>query len=99
MQSVYQGVDWRNKANWGCNGGRNPLRTGSVEGVPMSLFELLFVKVKTRLLDNENHLAKAALAYDPWLSRSMVRPPPPRTRQDAVECALGCCAAVQCMRS
>lgn len=73
MQNVYQGVDWRNKSNWGCNGGLNPLALGTVEGMPMSIFELMFVKVKTELLNDENHLAKAALEYSTWLARSAVR--------------------------
>lgn len=76
MQSVYQGVDWRDKAMWRCNGGRNPLGSGIVADVPMSPFELLFVKVKAKVLERGDHLSKAALAYDSWLGGPPVRLPP-----------------------
>lgn len=69
LQSVYQGIDWRDTAQWKCNGGVNPLQSGSVENVPMSPYELVFVKVKTVLVESNNQLTLAALAYEEWLKR------------------------------
>eukprot|EP00892_Ulva_mutabilis_P000943 jgi/Ulvmu1/1084/UM105_0043.1 len=68
--SKYEGMDWRDRANWGCNGGTNPLLNGVVDGVPLAMYELLFVKVKSQLIKRKLPAAMAALAFDQRLNRS-----------------------------
>lgn len=53
-----------------CNGRSNPYsdNAGTVAKFPLSTYELLFVKVKGKNADSTSHLARAAIAYDAWLS-------------------------------
>lgn len=63
----YQGVDWRDKANWGCNGKSNPYGEHYLDGVSLNPFEVLFVKVKERVLQNEWSFAVQAKKYTEWM--------------------------------
>jgi hypothetical protein len=37
----YQGVDWRNKSNWGCNGGKSPSGLNYYDGIDLDPYEVL----------------------------------------------------------
>jgi len=41
----YQGIDWRQKANWNCNGNIHPSRRGSNDGVDIQPLEVIFHKM------------------------------------------------------
>eukprot|EP01025_Chloroclados_australasicus_P020691 TRINITY_DN2182_c0_g1_i3.p1 TRINITY_DN2182_c0_g1~~TRINITY_DN2182_c0_g1_i3.p1 ORF type:complete len:427 (+),score=16.21 TRINITY_DN2182_c0_g1_i3:28-1281(+) len=43
----YQGIDWRKKENWKCNGNRNPTIMYYYDSLNMPPLEALFVKVKS----------------------------------------------------
>ena len=40
----YQGIDWRNPANWNLNDNRHPSRAGSYGGISIHPFEVVFHK-------------------------------------------------------
>lgn len=65
----YQGVDWRDKANWGCNAGINPYAEYMYDGVNISPFEVMFVKVKEFLLEANWTTATSAKKYTTWNRR------------------------------
>ena len=44
----YQGVDWRKQSNWACNQRLNPTGDFYFDGVTLSPYELVFVKVCSR---------------------------------------------------
>lgn len=74
-QIRYQGVDWRDRANWGCNGQRNPYGEHYLDGASLEATEVMFVKVKQRLLERRWSYPTAAVRYDAWLAASdAVRP-------------------------
>lgn len=62
----YQGVDWRDKATWGCNAGINPYAEYMYDGVNISPFEVMFVKVKEFLLEANWTTATSAKKYTTW---------------------------------
>ena len=43
---AYQGLDWTNRSNWGCNGNQHPSRSGTYFGVTQHPLETVFVKVE-----------------------------------------------------
>jgi hypothetical protein len=63
----YQGVDWRNRSNWGCNAGINPYADHMYDGVNISPFEVMFVKVKEFLLEAGWATASHAKKYSAWM--------------------------------
>ena len=44
-QCRYQAVDWRKQGNWACNQRLNPTGDFYFDGVTLSPYELMFVKV------------------------------------------------------
>ena len=73
----YQGVDWRDPANWGCNLEHNPYGEHYLDGGSLEAMEVVFVKVKQRLLDSGWAYSLQATLFDQWRSASdMVRLPP-----------------------
>jgi hypothetical protein len=76
MQVRYQGVDWRDHNNWGCNEERNPYGSHYLDGASLEAMEVMFVKVKQRLVDLDWSYPLAATQYDKWtLAREMARYP------------------------
>jgi hypothetical protein len=57
----YQGVDWRNKSNWGCNRGGSPIAPGNHFGADLDPLEVVFVKLKDKQLSWET--SRRAVAY------------------------------------
>jgi hypothetical protein len=75
-QVRYQGVDWRDRSNWGCNMERNPYGNHYLDGGSLEAMEVMFVKVKQRLLDQRWSYPIAASLFDQWyLATENVRPP------------------------
>jgi len=73
----YQGVDWRRKENWGCNLEKNPYGNHYLDGGSLEAMEVMFVKVKQRLLDHAWTYPLAAHHYDRWIrAHDLVRPLP-----------------------
>jgi hypothetical protein len=62
----YQDVDWTNEANWECNSRVNPYGESYYDGISLTPFEVMFVKVKGVLLHNEWSYARTAIKYDQW---------------------------------
>ena len=71
MQVRYQGVDWRDRSNWGCNRGRNPYGSHHIDGGNLEVMEVMFVKVKERLLAQRWSYPVNAQLYDSWLLASL----------------------------
>lgn len=63
----YQGVDWADKSNWKCNKQANPYGENYLDGVSLNPFEVLFVKVKERVLQNDWSFAVQAKKYHHWM--------------------------------
>ena len=63
-QETYQGIDWRQQRQWNCPGASDALTTGPMPTLPMSPFDLLFVRVDAGLVKQEDRRALAALAFD-----------------------------------
>ena len=66
LQARYQGVDWRDERNWGCNAAENPFNYAIEDPVGLAPMELMFVKVKRNILDLGSRSARAAAAYSGW---------------------------------
>eukprot|EP01025_Chloroclados_australasicus_P067784 TRINITY_DN939_c1_g1_i1.p2 TRINITY_DN939_c1_g1~~TRINITY_DN939_c1_g1_i1.p2 ORF type:complete len:416 (-),score=23.99 TRINITY_DN939_c1_g1_i1:2601-3848(-) len=65
----YQGVDWNNQDNWGCNDKFNPYGQYNYDGIALHPFEVLFVKVKEHLLTNNRwDFVRTAYKYDEWMT-------------------------------
>ena len=64
----YQGVNWRDTSHWQCNGGLNPYAEWMYDGINLSPFEVIFVKVKDYLLQANWTAATAASRYSHWVS-------------------------------
>jgi len=64
----YQGVNWRDTSHWQCNGGLNPYAEWMYDGINLSPFEVIFVKVKDYLLQANWTAATAASKYSHWVS-------------------------------
>lgn len=75
-QVRYQGVDWRNPENRGCNKERNPYGEHSVDGASLEVMEVLFVKVNQHMLNLGWSYPITAQKYDQWYqARAEVRSP------------------------
>jgi hypothetical protein len=66
MQVRYQGVDWRDRSNWGCNFERNPYGHHYMDGGSLEVMEVMFVKVKQRLIDAQWSYPVNAQLFDEW---------------------------------
>ena len=64
----YQGYDWRDRRNWGCNSKRSPVGQGLYGNSTLSLYDLLFVKVKASLIAAGDTTAQLAVKYTQWKS-------------------------------
>lgn len=87
LQVRYQGVDWRDKSNWGCNFERNPYGHHYIDGGSLEVMEVMFVKVKQRLLDQQWSYPINAQLFDEWYQaaeevrgRSLFRVVTPETK-------------------
>ena len=65
----YQGQDWRDPHNWGCNNKKSPVGEGLFGGNTLSLHDLVFVKVKSALLASGDSTAMLASKYSMWMSQ------------------------------
>lgn len=59
-------MDWRDQNNWGCNDERNPYGAHYLDGGSLETMEVMFVKVKQRLIDLDWSYPYAATQYDKW---------------------------------
>ena len=59
----YQGYDWRDRRNWGCNNQKSPVGQGLFYNSTLSQYDLFFVKVKTSLLEAGDTAAQQAVKY------------------------------------
>ena len=66
----YQGYDWRDRRNWECNNKRSPVGQGLFDNSTLSLYDLLFVKVKASLIEAGDTTAQLAVKYTAWMSGS-----------------------------
>lgn len=62
----YQGIDWRQTENWGCNGALNPYAEHMYDGIDVSPFEVMFVKFKEFLLEANWTVAMQSKKYSEW---------------------------------
>eukprot|EP00878_Enallax_costatus_P024831 GHUV01026523.1.p1 GENE.GHUV01026523.1~~GHUV01026523.1.p1 ORF type:complete len:299 (+),score=79.13 GHUV01026523.1:220-1116(+) len=70
----YQGVDWRDKANWDCNAKLTPTSEYSNDGTSLDPNEVMFVKVKSYMATSEISFTKKALKYQYWQQQSATWP-------------------------
>lgn len=63
----YQGIDWTDSTNWGCNKQANPYGEHYYDGISLNPFEVMFVKVKERVLQNDWSFAVQAQKYTTWM--------------------------------
>lgn len=66
----YQGVEWQDRSNWGCNGGMNPYLEFMNDGISLDPLEVVFVKVKAHFIDLGWSYARTAIKHDKWLAGS-----------------------------
>ncbi|KIY96554.1 hypothetical protein MNEG_11409, partial [Monoraphidium neglectum] len=66
LMARYQGVDWRDKRNWGCNERLTATSEHSLDGVSVDPLEVMFVKVKSYMLSSEWSFSKKAVKYQRW---------------------------------
>ncbi|KAF8068311.1 UVR8 [Scenedesmus sp. PABB004] len=66
----YQGVDWRDRANWDCNARLTPTSEYSCDGTSLDPLEVLFVKVKSYMLASDISFSKKATRYQAWQAQS-----------------------------
>ncbi|KXZ52810.1 hypothetical protein GPECTOR_8g196 [Gonium pectorale] len=69
LMTKYQGLDWRDKANWACNGRLSPQSELTYDGLSLDPMEVMFVKVKQALLLRNISYALKADKYDKWQER------------------------------
>ncbi|GLC37809.1 hypothetical protein PLESTM_000650400 [Pleodorina starrii] len=69
LMTKYQGIDWRNKSNWGCNARSTPQSELTYDGITLDPLEVMFVKVKEFLLQRNVSYALKAAQYDTWLEQ------------------------------
>ncbi|KAK9859802.1 hypothetical protein WJX84_008350 [Apatococcus fuscideae] len=62
----YQGVDWQDKVNWGCNRGVNPTGENHYDGMSLDPLEVLFVKMKAHIRQLGWPNANQAQHYQEW---------------------------------
>ena len=58
----YQGYDWRDRRNWGCNNQKSPVGRKFYNST-LSIFDLFFVKVKTSLIEAGDATAQQAVRF------------------------------------
>lgn len=63
----YQGIDWLDPANWGCNKQHNPYGEYFYDGIGLNPFEVLFVKMKEKALQNDWSFSLQAAKYTQWM--------------------------------
>ncbi|KAG2498860.1 hypothetical protein HYH03_003052 [Edaphochlamys debaryana] len=66
LMTKYQGVDWRNKSNWGCNQRYSPQSDLTYDGISLDPYEVLFIKVKQVLLERNVTSALTAAKLSTW---------------------------------
>ncbi|GFR43780.1 hypothetical protein Agub_g4894 [Astrephomene gubernaculifera] len=66
LMTKYQGLDWRDKANWDCNARYSPQSELTYDGISLDPLEVMFVKVKQLLLQRNVTYALKAARYDTW---------------------------------
>eukprot|EP01025_Chloroclados_australasicus_P034486 TRINITY_DN3522_c0_g1_i1.p1 TRINITY_DN3522_c0_g1~~TRINITY_DN3522_c0_g1_i1.p1 ORF type:complete len:553 (+),score=36.55 TRINITY_DN3522_c0_g1_i1:136-1794(+) len=63
----YQGVNWRNRNVWNCNGGLDPVLPNMYDGISVSPLEVMFIPVKQEhIKDIRYESARAAEMYSRW---------------------------------
>ncbi|KAL3163355.1 hypothetical protein ABBQ32_009744 [Trebouxia sp. C0010 RCD-2024] len=67
----YRGADWSDTSNWNCNGGLNPYAVDAYDGINLNPLEVVFVKVKSFLLQADWTAPKMSQTYDRWLSHQV----------------------------
>lgn len=55
----YQGVDWRDVRNWGCNGDMGPTGINHNDGHTLDPYEAMFVKFKGFMLEGDSNSISA----------------------------------------
>ena len=53
LMTRYRGVDWRDQGNWNCNAKMNPYGHHANDGATLEAAEVMFVKLKSYLLDRQ----------------------------------------------
>ncbi len=72
----YQGVDWRTRAGWRCNGDTPPGDLeGAYDGLSINPLEVLFVRHTTVAVELHSQHVLEALKYDNWLHNETRLPP------------------------
>ena len=66
----YANVDWRDRANWGCNSKLNPYMKHAYDGTTLEAHEVMFVKMKSYLLDRGIPYVEHARAATRWASET-----------------------------
>ncbi|KAK9841148.1 hypothetical protein WJX74_000759 [Apatococcus lobatus] len=64
----YQGIDWRDKENWACNERFSPYAEHHYDGLSLDPLEVVFVKVKSYLLDLQWQAPMRAVKFDSWMT-------------------------------
>ena len=64
----YQGVDWRDEANWQCNKAVSPIGKRTFDGVTLPAYEAVFPKVKGSLLESGVPSHYDAWKLSQWMS-------------------------------
>ncbi len=59
----YQGVDWRDVSNWGCNGDVGPTGTNHNDGHTLDPYEAMFVKFKGFMLEGDSNSISAGRSH------------------------------------
>jgi hypothetical protein len=74
----YQGIDWRKRAGWRCNGDTPPGDLeGAYDGLSINPLEALFVRHTTVAVELQTQHVEEALKYDNWLhNETLLRLPP-----------------------
>lgn len=79
LMTKYQGVDWWNKATWGCNGKVRPDKEMTYDGISLSPFETLFVPMNNATVSSGWTSSKAARKYGEWMDSQDVADPAPKS--------------------
>ena len=63
----YQGVDWQDERNWGCNGRQAPQGQFSYDGVTLDPYETVFVPHSPLMVQQQHPAAVSTAKYDLWM--------------------------------
>eukprot|EP00892_Ulva_mutabilis_P000758 jgi/Ulvmu1/10683/UM067_0008.1 len=74
----YDGVDWRDRQFWGCNGDANPFNYALEDPVGLAPMELMFVKVKGMMREVGCPSVRTAVAYAEWYDQTAEGAPTPQ---------------------